>query len=166
MLACRLSLSLALLGLALAAGEARADAPAPAMARLLGSRAGRHPLADPRGRIAVLVPLPADADARSLGLLPVAPGFGAVRLAPGDVGAFSAAHPELSLLTGPPRQPLLDRSKGWIRVEQYRKATGADGRGVIVGVVDTGIDVTHPDFRDENGKTRIKWMLQANGPRG
>ncbi|MGK3981834.1 S8 family serine peptidase [Sorangium sp. So ce136] len=166
MLARRLPLSLALLGLALATGEARADAPAPAMARLLGPRAGRHPLADPRGRIAVLVPLPAGADARSLGLLPVAPGFGAVRLAPGEVGAFSAAHPELSLLTGPPRQPLLDRSKGWIRVEPYRKATGADGRGVIVGVVDTGIDVTHPDFRDENGKTRIKWLLQAGGPRG
>ncbi|XYI01352.1 S8 family serine peptidase [Sorangium sp. So ce1128] len=166
MLARRLPLSLALLGLALATGEARADAPAPAVVRLLGSRVGRHPLADPRGRIPVLVPLPAGADARSLGLLPVAPGFGAVRLAPGDVGAFSAAHPELSLLTGPPRQPLLDRSKVWIRVEPYRKATGADGRGVIVGVVDTGVDVTHPDFRDENGKTRIKWMLQAGSPRG
>ncbi|WP_438028906.1 S8 family serine peptidase [Sorangium sp. So ce233] len=166
MLARRLPLSLALLGLALAAGEARADAPAPAMARLLRPRAGRHPLADPRGRIPVLVPLPAGADARSLGLLPVAPGFGTVRLAPGDVGAFSAAHPELALLTGPPRRPLLDRSKVWIRVEQYRRATGADGKGVVVGVVDTGIDVTHPDFRDEKGKTRIRWMLQAGGPRG
>ncbi|WP_433935752.1 S8 family serine peptidase [Sorangium cellulosum] len=166
MLARRFPLSLALLGLALAAGEARADAPAPAMARLLRPRAGLHPLADPRGRIPVLVPLPAGADARSLGLLPVAPGFGTVRLAPGDVDAFSAAHPELALLTGPPRRPLLDRSKVWIRVEQYRRATGADGKGVVVGVVDTGIDVTHPDFRDENGKTRIRWLLQAGSPRG
>ncbi len=166
MLARRLPLPLALLGLALAAGDARADVPAPAVARLLSSRLGQHPLADPRGRIPVLVPLPAGADARSLGLLPVAPGFGTVRLAPGDVGAFAAAHPELSLLTGPPRQPLLDRSKRWIRLEPYRKATGADGKGVIVGVVDTGIDVAHPDFRDKNGKTRIKWVLQAGRPRG
>ncbi|WP_437970395.1 S8 family serine peptidase [Sorangium sp. So ce260] len=165
MLARRLPLSLALLGLALAAGEARADVPATAVARLLSSRLARHPLADPHGRIPVLVPLPAGADARSLGLLPVAPGFGTIQLAPGDVGAFAAAHPELSLLTGPPRQPLLDRSKMWIRVEPYRKATGADGKGVVVGVVDTGIDVTHPDFRDKNGKTRIKWVLQAGQPR-
>ncbi|WP_437986074.1 S8 family serine peptidase [Sorangium sp. So ce117] len=166
MLARRFPLSIALFGLALAAGEARADVPATAVARLLGSRLGRHPLADLRGRIPVMVPLPAGADARALGLLPVAPGFGTIRLAPGDVGAFSAAHPELRLLSGPPRRPLLDRSKGWIRVEPYRKATGADGEGVVVGVVDTGLDVTHPDFRDKDGKTRIRWMLQAGSPKG
>ncbi|WP_437727427.1 S8 family serine peptidase [Sorangium sp. So ce861] len=166
MLARRLPLSLALLGLALVPGEARADVPAPAVARLLSPRLGRHPLADPGGRIPVLVPLPAGADARSLGLLPVAPGFGTVRLAPGDIDAFADAHPELSLFTGPPRQPQLDRSKVWLRVDPYRKATGADGTGVIVGIVDTGIDVAHPDFRRKDGTTRIKWLLQAGRPKG
>ncbi|WP_437680673.1 S8 family serine peptidase [Sorangium sp. So ce131] len=167
MLARRSLLSLALLGSLLVPGESRADAPAPAVARLLRSRLGRHPLADARGRIPVMVPLPAGADARALGLLPVAPGFGAIRLAPGEVEAFSAANPGLSLLTGPPRMPLLDRSKGWLRLKQYREATkGGDGTGVVVGVVDTGLDVTHPDFRDASGKTRIQWMLQAGEPRG
>ncbi|WP_129347095.1 S8 family serine peptidase [Sorangium cellulosum] len=171
MLARRLPLALALLGLALTTVDARADAPASAMARLLRPRLGRHPLADPRGRIPVLVPLPARADARSLGLLPVAPGFGTVRLAPEDVDAFAAEHPELALLTGPPRLPLLDRSRRWIRLDQYREATsadgvGADGEGVVVGIVDTGIDVTHPDFRDEDGGTRIRWLLQAGEARG
>jgi minor extracellular serine protease Vpr len=29
------------------------------------------------------------------------------------------------------------------------------GRGVIVAVIDSGIDYSHPDFRNENGTTRI-----------
>jgi minor extracellular serine protease Vpr len=33
------------------------------------------------------------------------------------------------------------------------------GEGVIVGVVDTGIDFTHPDFSDDNG-TRIQYLLE------
>src|ERR1019366_8844572 len=33
-----------------------------------------------------------------------------------------------------------------------------DGTGVIVGFIDTGIDFTHPDFKDSFGKTRILWL--------
>jgi subtilisin family serine protease len=162
----------ALLGVGLAASDARAaDVPAAPLTRLLRPRLGRHPLADRRGRIPMLVPLPSGADARSLGLLPVAPGFGAIRLAPGDVGSYAATHPGLSLLTGPPRQPLLDRSKRWTRLDQYQEASQlegvqSDGAGVIIGIVDTGVDVSHPDFRDADGKTRVAWMLQAGAPRG
>ena len=29
------------------------------------------------------------------------------------------------------------------------------GRGVFVAVIDTGIDIFHPDFIDENGDTKI-----------
>jgi subtilisin family serine protease len=29
------------------------------------------------------------------------------------------------------------------------------GRGVIVGIIDSGIDYSHPDFRNEDGTTRI-----------
>lgn len=169
----RLTLLVALLGglVTCDSREARADVPAAPLARLLGSRLGRHPLADQRGRIPVLVPLPSGADARSLGLLEVAPGFGSIRLAPEDVGAYAAAHPSLSLFAGPPRQPLLDRSKRWTRLDKYQQASlmeglPSDGAGVIVGIVDTGVDITHPDFRDAQGKTRIAWMYQAGDPRG
>ena len=33
-----------------------------------------------------------------------------------------------------------------------------DGSGVIFGMIDTGMDFTHPDFKDSTGKTRIKWL--------
>jgi minor extracellular serine protease Vpr len=33
------------------------------------------------------------------------------------------------------------------------------GEGVVVGVLDSGIDFTHPDFSDENG-TRIQYLLE------
>ncbi len=32
------------------------------------------------------------------------------------------------------------------------------GRGVLVGIIDSGIDFTHPDFRNEDGTTRIAYL--------
>jgi subtilisin family serine protease len=32
------------------------------------------------------------------------------------------------------------------------------GDGVLVGIVDSGIDFTHPDFRDPDGMSRIAWL--------
>lgn len=152
-----------------AAPSALADAPAEPLVRLLRSavRPSRpHPLADGSGRIPVSIPLPKGMSAESLGLLEVAPGIGARRLAPSELNAFAAAHPGISLHVSPPLRPLLDRSVKWIRAAEYRKETGADGEGVVVGIIDTGIDITHPDFRNDDGSTRIAWMMTLEAPRG
>ena len=33
-----------------------------------------------------------------------------------------------------------------------------DGSNIIVGIIDTGIDFSHPDFKDSNGKSRVKFL--------
>ncbi len=35
---------------------------------------------------------------------------------------------------------------------------GYDGEGVIVGIIDSGIDFSHPDFKDSLGNTRVLWI--------
>jgi len=41
-----------------------------------------------------------------------------------------------------------------------------DGSGVLIGVIDTGFDLSHPAFRDSSGKLRVAGLLdQTNGNR-
>ncbi len=39
-----------------------------------------------------------------------------------------------------------------------------DGTGVTVGVIDSGTDFSHPDFKDSNGNSRIKFLWDMNKP--
>lgn len=51
-----------------------------------------------------------------------------------------------------------------IRAPEFRNATGMDGTGVIVGVIDSGIDIFHSDFRNPDGTTRIKFICDQTDP--
>jgi subtilisin family serine protease len=113
-------------------------------------------------RVGALVELPAGTSAASLGLDEVAPGIGRMRVSAAEVVAFGAAHPDLRVEVVPPLHTLLDRASIYIRTEALR-TIGADGTGTLVGIADTGLDVTHPDFRDpKTNKSRVAWMLDLS----
>lgn len=60
---------------------------------------------------------------------------------------------------------LSDVSMDIIRANEARNRFGYEGEGIIIGVIDTGIDFTHPSFRHSNGDTRILalWDQGLNG---
>lgn len=54
--------------------------------------------------------------------------------------------------------PSLDTSVPETRADAVRNPpgmTGLDGTGVVVGIIDFGLDFTLDDFRDQGGRTRI-----------
>lgn len=61
-------------------------------------------------------------------------------------------------------RPVLDRSVPDTRADRLRRRnffgtfTGTTGKGVVVGIIDSGLDWRHPDFRRPGGSTRIKFL--------
>lgn len=57
----------------------------------------------------------------------------------------------------------MDASRPEIQADQVHQGIGLpqtyEGEGVVVGVIDSGIDFTHPDFSDSGG-TRIQYLLE------
>lgn len=89
-----------------------------------------------------------------------------LRLPPGDIARLLQI-PGLLAVDVPHRlRPLLDKSAPLIGVPAVRTTYGLTGAGVLIGVVDTGIDLRHADFRKPDGHTRVRWLLDAATPRG
>jgi subtilisin family serine protease len=87
-----------------------------------------------------------------------------------DAGEVSAAR-----LSRPVRSTL-DRSTAHLGLGRLRRLDhgtgffeGATGKGVVFGIVDTGLDGTHPDFRRSDGGTRVfrywdQWVNSGPSP--
>lgn len=61
---------------------------------------------------------------------------------------------------------LLKHKINWVHQGLNGIDTNYTGKGVIIGVVDQGIDFNHPDFKLNTGKTRVLryWDHTVNGP--
>ena len=88
--------------------------------------------------------------------------FAAGELAPSRFLELSQAHPDWVFDWAPPRHVLLDRIEGWVHAESVRKETHTSGQGVVVGIVDTGVELTHRDLRNADGTTRVAWLLDVS----
>jgi len=101
-----------------------------------------------------------------MGLQPLGPGLATLRVAPEDLATFVASHPGVWFSIWPAFHPTLDESAKLNGTLAYRTALAAagsplagTGKSVVVGLVDTGLDVAHADFRDGAGHTRVAWLL-------
>jgi subtilisin family serine protease len=56
----------------------------------------------------------------------------------------------------------LDKSAPAISVSRAKQDFNLYGENVIVGIIDSGIDWQHESFRDRDGKTRIKYILDLS----
>ncbi len=125
-------------------------------------RHGVHPMAGPDGRIPFLVAHAPGLDTRAAGLVALTPELSAIRLLPGEIDPYVASHPGLRLGFTPGLRPQLDQATPRSRAPAYRNTTGLDGTGVVVGIIDTGLDVTHLDLRTADGHTRVAWLLDLS----
>ena len=60
----------------------------------------------------------------------------------------------------------MDVARVEARVDQAVTRFGVTGQGVIVAVLDRGIDWKNDDFRNDNGTTRIKWIFDVTDDTG
>jgi len=75
---------------------------------------------------------------------------------------LSRANPSWKFDWAPPRHVLLDRIEGWVHAQSVREQTQTSGKGVVVGIVDTGVDLNHRDLRTAADETRVAWLLDVS----
>ncbi len=62
--------------------------------------------------------------------------------------------------------PALDQARQSTGANAAKQKYGVTGKGVVVAILDRGIDWRHPDFLNSDGTTRIQWMLDMSGQNG
>ena len=63
-----------------------------------------------------------------------------------------------------PAKAQLDESTIAVQARKAQSQRGVSGRGVVIGIIDSGIDFRHHDFRNGDGSTRIKYLLDLSTP--
>jgi subtilisin family serine protease len=143
------------LGLLAGSSVARAEPTAFAI-RKLGASA-----IEAFGGRSMIVRHPATIDARSFGMHAIAPGFSLLDGDAPTLAGFARAHLDFDVEMRPPLRIKLDVARSFVGATpaQTGGAVPLDGAGTYVGIVDTGLDVFHSDFRNADGTTRIAYFL-------
>ena len=99
-------------------------------------------------------------------VVPLLGGYAVVTLPESEIKAYSARE-QIEFIEKPKRlyfETFQAREASCILPVQAG-SNGLTGKGILVGVVDLGVDFFHPDFRNEDGSSRILrlWDQSING---
>lgn len=101
----------------------------------------------------------------SVSMLPLYGGYAILSILESDIDSLSQI-PEIEYIEKPKNLVLSlyeARSASCITSVQNHPLS-LTGKGVLVGIVDSGIDIFHPDFRNEDGTTRIRELWDQTIP--
>jgi subtilisin family serine protease len=148
--------SLVTLAICASAGAAHAEVDVRRLAAAARAPSGTF---SPQRDLSAIVELPEGEDAAVYGLPRIGGHFSVVRAPLSDLELLASVHPGWSVTWSGPLRPLLDRVAGWVNLAPFRNDTGLTGKGTFVGIVDTGVDPSHPDLRNADGSTRIAYLI-------
>jgi len=97
-------------------------------------------------------------------LVRISPDLSSLELPTSELPSWVRNHPDWRWQWAPPRRLLLDNLEGFVHARAARTDTGLTGQGAIVGIVDSGVDLSHPDLRHADGSTRVKRLLDFSTP--
>ncbi|MCI0438786.1 MAG: S8 family serine peptidase, partial [Chloroflexi bacterium] len=97
----------------------------------------------------------------------------AIQSVVGDIAAARVPVDSLEALVSLPNVEFIQKARSYTPLNDISipaigasavHDTGVDGSGVIVGIIDTGVDFRHPDFIKEDGTTRIRFICDQTDP--
>lgn len=103
---------------------------------------------------------------KEITIVPLLGNYAVVTLPEEELEAFSQ-NPQVEFIEKPKRLyfELFEARLASCLSSVQNEETGLSGKGILIGVVDSGVDYRHPDFRREDGSSRIQklWDQSRNG---